>query len=115
MRQPSRVAPRLQPDIDQTALPIDGRQCRMARAAVAWSRRDLNRAARVGLSTITKFENGQPIRPVLAHLIVAAFEAAGTEFVRIDGCRAVAVRIERTLSAITGKQRAAPGTEEAWS
>jgi transcriptional regulator with XRE-family HTH domain len=71
-------------------------QCKMARAAVGWSVRDLAREARVNPSTVVRFENGQaePIR-LTVEAIQRALEAAGIEFTNGD---APGVRL-RTPSA----------------
>jgi transcriptional regulator with XRE-family HTH domain len=53
----------------------------MARAALKWNANDLARNAKVGISTVNRFEAGQaaPIPATLA-AIKATFEAAGVEF-----------------------------------
>ncbi|MBB3811452.1 transcriptional regulator with XRE-family HTH domain [Pseudochelatococcus contaminans] len=56
-------------------------QSKMARAALDWSIRDLARQAAVGVSTVTRFENGQgePI-PATVQAIKLALEAEGIRF-----------------------------------
>ncbi len=60
---------------------ITSRQCRMARAALGWSTKDLAREAKVGEMTVTRFENerAKPI-PATLRSITQAFEAAGVRF-----------------------------------
>ena len=61
-------------------------QSKMARAAVGWGVRDLAREAKVGVATVTRFENGQaePIPSTLS-AIRQALEAAGVEFIAENG------------------------------
>lgn len=56
-------------------------QSKMARAALNWSIRDLARQAAVGVSTVTRFENGQgdPI-PATVQAIKLALESEGIRF-----------------------------------
>jgi len=58
----------------------------MARAAVGWGIRELAAKARVGVATVTRFENGQAV-PIPATLaaIRAALELAGVEFIAENG------------------------------
>jgi transcriptional regulator with XRE-family HTH domain len=58
-----------------------GSQCRMARAALFWSVRELSKRSSVSTTTITRFENDQTV-PIKATLIVLqrTFEDAGIEF-----------------------------------
>ena len=60
----------------------------MARAALGWGVKDLAREAKVGVMTVTRFENGQaaPIPATLA-AIRRALEEAGVEFLDGDGAR----------------------------
>jgi transcriptional regulator with XRE-family HTH domain len=60
-------------------------QCKMARAALDWTARDLARHARVGHNTVGRFEAGQgnPI-PAIVAAMQRALEAGGVEF-RPDG------------------------------
>lgn len=60
---------------------IDGQQCRSARAALAWSRRELASLASLNVSTIYEFENN--IKVTHAHSIKRiqeVFEATGIVF-----------------------------------
>ena len=56
-------------------------QCKMARAALGWGIRDLANRARVGTTTVSRFEAGQgtPIPSTVAAMR-RAFEEAGVEF-----------------------------------
>jgi len=60
--------------------------CRAARALVGMSQPDLAKAARVGLSTISNFEQGRSV-PIAKNMedIIAALEDAGVEFVPENG------------------------------
>jgi predicted transcriptional regulator len=57
-------------------------QCKMARAALGWGIRDLANRARVGATTVSRFEAGQgnPIPSTVAAMR-RAFEEAGIEFI----------------------------------
>jgi len=61
-------------------------QCRMARAALSWSGAQLAERARVGVTTIGRFEAGltNPNRATLAALQLA-LEAGGVEFIPENG------------------------------
>jgi DNA-binding XRE family transcriptional regulator len=59
---------------------INPAQCKMARAALGWSTRELAKRARVGSNTVARFENGKPANVSTVTLIQQAFEAAGIEF-----------------------------------
>jgi transcriptional regulator with XRE-family HTH domain len=54
---------------------------RAARGLLGWSLQDL--AARTGISyeSLSRFENGRPVRDSTAAKIVAAFEAEGVELI----------------------------------
>jgi transcriptional regulator with XRE-family HTH domain len=55
-------------------------QCRMARAALNWSTRELAKRSHVGATTIARFESGKRSNPSTLALLKQAFEAAGIEF-----------------------------------
>jgi transcriptional regulator with XRE-family HTH domain len=57
-------------------------QCKMARAALGWSARELAREAQVGSATVDRFETGRgkPIPSTVAAM-QRAMEAAGIEFI----------------------------------
>ena len=55
-------------------------QCRMARAALNWSLRDLAEAAGISANTVSRFEGGKPAIPATLTVIRQAFEAAGVRF-----------------------------------
>jgi transcriptional regulator with XRE-family HTH domain len=56
-------------------------QCRMARAGLSISTRELADAARVSVSTITRFEAGQSIPSMTVGLFQKALERQGVDFV----------------------------------
>lgn len=56
-------------------------QCRMARAALNLSNSDLAGMAKVGVNTVSRFEQGQDVRQSSVQVIQAALESAGVEFV----------------------------------
>ena len=55
-------------------------QCRMARAALNWSTKDLGEAAGVSSNTVSRFESGKPAIPATLKAMRQAFEAAGVRF-----------------------------------
>lgn len=57
------------------------RQCRMARAALDWSQRDLAKAAGVSARTVIRYEAGQAILPARIQELRHAFEAQGVLFI----------------------------------
>lgn len=59
-------------------------QCRMARAALEWSGGDLAAKAKVGLNTVSRFEQGGDARRSSVEALQAALEAAGITFVGQD-------------------------------
>lgn len=57
-------------------------QCRMARAALNWSTKELAEKARVGMATVARFERGDASTiPATLAAIQRALEAAGVEFI----------------------------------
>jgi transcriptional regulator with XRE-family HTH domain len=56
-------------------------QCRMARAGLSIGARELAEAARVSVSTVTRFEAGQVVHEMTLALIQSALERYGIEFV----------------------------------
>ena len=57
-------------------------QCRMGRAALNWSGKDLAEAARVSALTVVRFEGGQAVRADSLAAMQSAMEAAGVQFSR---------------------------------
>jgi transcriptional regulator with XRE-family HTH domain len=65
---------------------ITAAQCRMARAAMQWSLKDLAEKSRVNHVTINRFEMGQASsNPSTLTAIRTALEAAGVEFIPENG------------------------------
>ena len=56
-------------------------QCRMARAALEWSRDNLAAASGVSWRTITRFEAGESVMPPRIQAMRRAFEGAGVLFI----------------------------------
>jgi hypothetical protein len=56
-------------------------QCRIARAGLSIGARELAEAARVSVSTVTRFEAGQVVHEMTFALIQTALERNGIEFV----------------------------------
>lgn len=56
------------------------RQCRMARAALDWSQRDLAAAAGVSPRTVIRFEAREPVLPRRVDSMRGALEANGILF-----------------------------------
>ncbi len=77
-------------------------QCRMARAALDWSRVDLARRAGVGMETIYRFERGRPPHARTVAKIREALEAEGLLFLEEEGVP-VGVRF-----ALTAARKAQP-------
>ena len=63
-------------------MPFTPAQCRAARALLNWTQEDLVRACKITKKTIADFERGatSPRSQTLMQ-IIAAFEAAGIEFI----------------------------------
>jgi transcriptional regulator with XRE-family HTH domain len=57
------------------------RQCRMARAALDWSQRDLADASGVSARTVIRFEVGEVVMPSRVQKLRSAFEAQGVVFI----------------------------------
>ena len=57
------------------------RQCRMARAALDWSQRDLASAAGVSARTVIRYEAGGAILPARVEALRQALELAGVVFI----------------------------------
>jgi transcriptional regulator with XRE-family HTH domain len=55
-------------------------QCRMARAALGLGIRELARAAKVSIDTVTRFERGDLLKERTVEALQSALEAAGVEF-----------------------------------
>lgn len=70
---------------------------RAARALLGWSLEDLATAADVAPATLSRFENGRPIRRATAERIRAALHARDVELIGPDG-RSGAVRLDREAS-----------------
>ena len=72
-------------------------QCRMARAGLSIGARELAEAARVSVSTITRFEAGQVVHEMTLALIQTALERNGIEFVAdSSGAAWISPRSSRT-------------------
>lgn len=63
---------------------ISARQCRMARVALGWSGGDLAARARVGLNTVSRFEQGGDARPASIQAMRQALEGGGVIFLAAD-------------------------------
>ena len=59
---------------------ITAAQCRMARAGLGLSVTEASAASLVSRATITRFESGSEIKPVLRSALRAAFERLGAAF-----------------------------------
>jgi transcriptional regulator with XRE-family HTH domain len=57
------------------------RQCRMARAALDWSQRQLADAASVSARTVIRYEAGEPVLPIRVQALRRTFETAGVLFI----------------------------------
>jgi transcriptional regulator with XRE-family HTH domain len=61
-------------------LSMNAEQCRMARAGLRWGVRELAKKARIGATTVVRFESGETLQERTIEAIRAAFEKAGVEF-----------------------------------
>lgn len=66
-------------------MPILPEQVRAARGLVNWSARALAEAAKLGLSTVQRFEGGGAITAANLEAIRRALEAAGIQFIAENG------------------------------
>ena len=65
---------------------MNGTQCKMARAALGWTTRDLAERAQVGIMTISRFEAGTgETYPATKAAIARALENAGISFIPENG------------------------------
>jgi len=60
-------------------------QCKMARVELGWGTRDLAKNAGVSPDTIARLERGERLRDSTVHVVQAAFENAGLEFIPENG------------------------------
>lgn len=74
---------------------MNAEQCRMARAGLGWSVRQLARRSGVSFTTISRFENGGGSHYSTVGKIQSALEAAGVKFLADDG-DGVGVCLRRT-------------------
>lgn len=58
--------------------------CRAARALLGVTVRDLEQRSGIPFATISKFENGRPMRDANRATLAAVFEAAGVEILNGD-------------------------------
>ena len=63
---------------------ISREQLRMARAALGWGVRDLASRTGLGVSTVTRFENGADVYSETLRKIEAALEGEGIQFGKDD-------------------------------
>jgi transcriptional regulator with XRE-family HTH domain len=64
---------------------MNGIQCRMARAALGLTVKQLTEMATVSHDTVVRFEGGQELKPRTVAAIRAALEQAGVIFVESNG------------------------------
>jgi transcriptional regulator with XRE-family HTH domain len=62
-------------------------QCKMARAALGWGVRDLARAAKTSVDTVSRLERGDLLKERTLDAIRGALETAGVEFLPDNGVR----------------------------
>ena len=70
---------------------MNGTQCKMARAGLGWSAKELSVAAGVGYATVARFEVGDNIAPASADAIRKALADAGADFTSRAGRVGVSV------------------------
>jgi len=72
-------------------------QCKMARAALGWSTRDLGQVSDVSHDSIARFERGESLKDRTVDAMRAALEAAGIIFLPDDG-ESVGVRVRHRVA-----------------
>jgi transcriptional regulator with XRE-family HTH domain len=77
---------------------MNGVQCRMARAALGLTVKQLTEMAEVSHDTVVRFENGQELKPRTITSIRTALEAAGVIFVDENG-EGPGVRLKKDRAA----------------
>ena len=87
-------------------------QCRMARAALDWSIRDLAETAKVGIDTVTRFEKGETLKERTVEALQHTLEAAGVEFIPENG-GGPGVRLRKPVAKSTSTSKPATGTKTA--
>jgi transcriptional regulator with XRE-family HTH domain len=70
-------------------------QCRLARTALGWGVRELAKIAHVSTQTISRFENGDELRPTTLNKLREIFESAGVEFIPESDGKGVGVRLAK--------------------
>lgn len=60
-------------------------QCKMARAGLGMSVRDLAELAQVSTNTVSRLEAGEELKPRTVQAIQGALEVAGIEFIAENG------------------------------
>ena len=78
---------------------MNAEQCRMARAALKLSVRDLAAAARVGANTVVRLEAGEKLQERTVEAIRTALEKAGVEFIAENGGGA-GVRLKKPAKGV---------------
>jgi len=79
-------------------------QCRMARAALGWTTRDLGKTAKVSHETVARFESGHPLKERTVDALRETLERAGIILLPDDG-ESVGVRVRH--GALTAPDSAA--------
>jgi len=63
---------------------MNSEQCRVARAMMGWTIKQLSREVRVAQRTIANFENESLVRPEIRSRILSVFVTNGIEFIYDD-------------------------------
>lgn len=71
-------------------------QCKMARAGIGMSVRELAEKARVSTNTVTRFEGGEPLKERTVDAMRDVFAEAGVEFIPENGGGA-GVRLRKAM------------------
>jgi transcriptional regulator with XRE-family HTH domain len=79
--------------------PMNAEQCRMARAALKFSVRDLAAAARVGANTVVRLEANEKLQERTVEAIRAALESAGVEFIA-ENSGGAGVRLKKRAKGV---------------
>ena len=81
------------------APPVSSALCRAARGLLGWGLDTLASHSGVAIGTISRFENGRPIRRTTAERLLQTFASAGIEVVKTEGREGVF----RTLTSDGGE------------
>ena len=71
-------------------------QCRLARVALGWGVRELASMAHMSTQTISRFENGDELRPATLNKLRLIFKSAGIELIPESDGKGIGVRLAKS-------------------